>query len=313
MILELTLFLIFMFIVIKSANYAITYSAMLSKIFRLSEFVFSIFIVAAIAVLPEAIISITSAAKGIPEFGLGTLLGSNVADLTLVFGIVALFSLNGIRIKSEILTKDLFYLGLLAFPLILGWDGSFSRAEGIILVLGGCFFFLNMSIESKMFRKKFRKLRERAVYKNITLLVLSLAFLIGAAHLAVDFGIKFANEIRMPPILIGLTMVSIGTCLPELFFSLKAVRTDHEELALGNILGTVITDATIIIGIIALIRPFSFDTTIIYITGSAMFLGGFLVTFFMRSGRVLARREGVILLMCYIFFLVVQLGISQIE
>lgn len=311
MFLELALFIVFMFLLIKSANYAITYSSRLSKIFHLSEFIVSFFIVALISVFPETTISIMSAIKGIPEFGLGTLLGSNVADLTLVFGIVTLFSMSGIRVRSEILKRNFFYLGLLLLPLIFGLNGHFSRTEGVILVLGGFLFFFTISIQSRMFRKRLNHLRDRSLYKNLALLILSLAFLIISAHFAVDFGVKFANEIKIPPILVGLTMVSIGTCLPELLFSLKSIKTNHEELAIGDILGGVITDATIIIGILALIQPFSFNPIRIYITGSAMFLGGALVVLFMRSDKVLSKREGVILLMFYIAFLITELMIKN--
>jgi len=311
MIIELALFVVFMFILIKSANYAITYSSRLAKIFRLSEFIVSFFIVALISVFPEATISIMSAIKGVPEFGLGTLLGSNVADLTLVFGIVTLFSMKGVSVKSEILKRNFSYLGLLLLPLILGWDGRFSRVEGIVLVLGGCLFFFTIYIQSRMFRKKFNHLKDKSLYKNLALLILSLAFLIGSAHFAVDFGVKFANEIKIPPILVGLTMVSLGTCLPELLFSLKSIKMNHEGLALGDILGGVITDATIILGILAIIQPFSFDPLRMYVTGSAMFLGGLLVILFMRSGRKLSKVEGVLLLMFYISFLITELMIKN--
>ncbi len=311
MLLNLVLFLVFMFVLVKSANYAITYSSRLARIFHLSEFVVSFFIVAIISVFPEATISIISAIKGIPEFGLGTLLGSNVADLTLVFGIVTLFSMKGIKVKSEILKRDFFYLALLLLPIIFGLNGNYTRVEGVILILGGCFFFFTLSIESRMFRKRFNHVNGRSFYKNLFLLVFSLAFLLVGAHFAVEFGVRFANEIKIPPILVGLTMVSIGTCLPELFFSLKSIKMNHEGLALGDILGTVITDATIIVGILALIQPFSFDPIRIYVTGSAMFLGGVLVILFMRSGRILAKKEGVFLLMFYTLFLIVEFMISN--
>jgi len=313
MLAEFALLIGFMILLIKSANYAITYSSRLARMFRLSEFVVSFFIVAIISVAPESTISIISAIKGIPEFGLGTLLGSNVADLTLVFGIVALFSMNGVRVKSEILKNDFFYLGLLLLPLILGLDGQFSRIEGAALVLGGGIFFFIISVESKMFRKKFNNLRAKSFLKDFLLLVLSLGFLVVSAQFAVEFGIRFANEIKIPPILIGLTMVSIGTCLPELLFSLKSVKTNHEALALGDILGTVITDATVILGIVALIHPFSFEPIQIYVTGLAMFLGGILVVLFMRSDKILSKKEGIFLLMFYIFFLIVEFVISNIK
>jgi len=119
-VLNLILFLAFLFILVKSADYAICYSSRLAKRFHLSEFIVSFFIVAIISAFPEATISIISALKGIPELGLGTILGSNVADLALVFGIVALISTKGISVKSEILKKDFFILLYCCFRCF--WD-----------------------------------------------------------------------------------------------------------------------------------------------------------------------------------------------
>jgi len=305
LIVNLLLFLLSLFVMVKSSEYCIRYSSRISKIFHLSEFVVSFFIVSVISVFPEASISIISAIEKVPEFGLGTLLGSNVADLALVFGIVALFSTTGIKVKSEILKKDFFYLALLSLPIILGFDGGFSRIDGLILILGGSFFFLTLSIESRMFRKKINSMPAGHLAKNIVLLAISLAILLLGANYTVKFGTAFASDIGVPSILIGLTAVAIGTCLPELIFSIRAVKTRHDELALGDILGTVITDATILVGVMALINPFSFDKLIIYVIGISMFLAGILTIMFIRTGRMLTKKEGIILIFFYILFLIV--------
>ncbi len=305
-IINLILFLISFFVLIKSAEHCTIYSSRLAKIFRLSEFIVSFFIVSVISVFPEASISIISAIKNIPKFGLGTLLGSNVADLTLVFGIVALFSIKGISVKSEILKNNFFYLILLLLPIVLGLDGHFSREDGVLLLFGGLFFFLTLSVECRMFRKKFNHLKDRSFLKNLLLLILSLIILLVAANYTVKFGVDFANDIGIPSILIGLTVISIGTCLPELLFSVKAIQSNHDELALGDILGTVITDATIILGIVVIIRPFYFNPTLIYITGSAMFLAGALTILFIRSGKILTKKEGAYLLFFYIVYLIIE-------
>ncbi|MFH1211644.1 MAG: sodium:calcium antiporter [Candidatus Woesearchaeota archaeon] len=311
-LLNLCLFLAFLTVLIKSANYATKYSSKLARMFHLSEFIVSFFIVAVISAFPEGTIAVISAIRGVPEFGLGTLLGSNVADLALVFGIVALVSGKGITVKSEILKKDFFYLALLLFPVLLGMDGQFSRIEGILLVTAGLYFFFSLSIESKMFRKKFEGIKARHLFKNIGLLVLSLAALAISANYAIEFGVGFAKDIHLPPILIGLTIVSIGTCLPELFFSIKAVKNSHDELALGDILGTVIMDVTIILGITAIIKPFFFDPLIIYVTGIAMFIAGILTVLFITTGKTLSKKEGICLLLFYAFFIAIEVVLSRI-
>nr|MBA4404817.1 hypothetical protein [Nanoarchaeum sp.] len=312
LVINLILFFVSLFVLIKSAEHAVNYSSKVARAFHISEFIVSFFIISVISVFPEATVSIVSAIQGIPEFGLGTLLGSNVADLSLVFGIVALFSIKGITVKSEILKNNLLYLVLLLVPIVLGFDGHFSRLEGILLVLSGIVFFVTLSFESKMFKKHTKKIKNKKWLKNLGLLVLSLAFLIGGAYYTVKFGVDFANDVKIPPFLIALTIVAIGTCLPELIFSLRAVKTKHEELALGDILGTVITDATILIGILALINPFSFNPMIIYVTGTMMFLAGLLSIWFVKSGKVLTKKEGIYLLLFYIVSLIIEFLVNHV-
>lgn len=311
MLLNFVLFAISLLVLVKSAEYAVNYSSKIARVFGISEFIVSFFIVSFISVFPEGTVSIISAINGIPEFGLGTLLGSNVADLSLVFGIVALYSINGIKVKSEILKNDLFYLILLLVPIILGIDGNVTQVDGMLLVLSGIIFLVTLSIQSKMFKKKYNSARNHAWTWNLLFLLISLAFLIGSAYYTVKFGVDFANDLKLPPVLIALTMVSIGTCMPELIFSLKAVRTRHDELALGDILGTVIIDATILVGVVALLKPFEFDPKIIYITGVFMFIAGILVISFIRSGKILTKREGLYLLLFYAFSLIVEFAVNH--
>ena len=304
-LINLALSLVFLFILIKCASYAIRYSSRLAKALHFPEFIVSFFIIALISVLPESTIAIISALNGNPEVGLGTLLGSNVADLTLVFGIVALVSSNGIKVKSKILGNNVYYIILLLFPLILGFDGRFSRGDGLILVLLGVLFFSKIYMDSRRYHKKIKIVKE-PFFKSLTFLILSLAVLLLSAFLTVKFAVNFANDANIPAILIGVTILALGTCLPELIFSIKAVKINHDGLALGDILGTVITDATIILGLVALISPFSYNPYNIYITGTAMFLAGVVVTAFMKSDRSINKREGVILILFYILFIFIE-------
>lgn len=305
-LINLLLFLAFLVLLIKCANYAIRYSSRLAKTLHLQEFIVSFFIIALISVLPEATISIISAINGEPSLGLGSLLGSNVADLTIVMGIVALFSYNGIKVKSKILRNNFFYLILLLFPLILGFDGKFSRIDGIILILLGCLFFAKIYMESARFHKKFNHQKDEPFYKSLIFLILSLGLILLSAFFTVTFAVNFAKDIKLPTVLIGLTVIALGTCLPELVFSIKAVKKNHDGLALGDILGTVITDATIVLGVVALISPFSYNPYNIYITGTAMFLAGVFLTIFMKSEKTLNKLEGVLLILFYILFIFIE-------
>ncbi len=307
---NLILAVLFLLVLIKCAGYSIKYSSRIARILCFPEFIVSFFIVALISVLPEATISIISAINGEPELGLGTLLGSNIADLTLVFGIVALFSSKGIKVESKILQNNLLYVLLLLFPIILGFDGSFSRIDGVILVLAGGSFFVRIYFEGKMKCRISSKRKEKHLFRNLFLLILSLGILLASAFYTVKFATNFANDINIPSVLIGISVLALGTCLPELVFSIKAIMKNHDELALGDILGTVVTDATIVLGIVALISPFAYNLNNLYITGTAMVFAGILVTHFMRTGKILAKREGIALLFFYALYLLIEVLIN---
>jgi len=311
-IINLVLFLVSFFVLIKFADYAVKYSSRLAKTLKFPEFIVSFFIITLISVIPETVISIIAAIHGEPELGLGTLLGSNVADLTFVFGVVALFSSGGIKVKSKILSNNFYYLILLLFPLILGFDGRFSRVDGLILVLIGLLFFIKIYLDSHKFHKEFNHTKKEHFIKSLIFLILSLVVILFSANFAVKFAVNFAYDIKLPVVLIGITIIALGTCLPELMFSIKAVKNNRDGLALGDILGTVVTDATIILGIVALISPFSYNPYNIYITGTAMFLAGVLVTIFMKSDKSINKFEGILLLIFYILFVFIEFFINNL-
>ena len=126
MIDNLFIFIVAILMVVKGATLATKYSAKLAESFHLSKYAVGFIIIAGISILPETFISISSALKGLPSFGLGTLFGSNIADLTLVFAIIVLLVGRGIKIESRVIKYHKVYPLLLFLPLILGLDGYYS-------------------------------------------------------------------------------------------------------------------------------------------------------------------------------------------
>lgn len=297
-------------LVIKSADYAIRYSARLALSLRLSKYTVGFTVIAAISVLPETLIAISSALQNIPSFGLGTLFGSNVADLSFVFAMVVLIAGRELRIESEFLKNRLYYTGVLAAPILFGLNGYYSRWEGAGLIAIGLLFYA--FILKKCQRDKgssFSKVQFWTTLKNSCLLFLSLAVLLLGAYLTVKFAVVSAKTLGISPILIAL-IVGLGTCLPELSFSIKAAKRNHENLALGDILGTVVTDATIVIGILALIKPFAFDQKIIFVTGLFMLSAIILLSYFMKTGKILTKQESLLLLLFYLLFVLAEFAVG---
>ncbi|MFA5748457.1 MAG: hypothetical protein WC872_05120, partial [Candidatus Absconditabacterales bacterium] len=201
------------------------------------------------------------------------------------------------------------YPFILLLPLILGLNGNFSRLEGVALILsGGIFYYLALkkgidgSIPSNHSNNKI---------KNSLLLLCSMAIMLIGSHFTVTSATSLADYIGISSILIGMLVVGLGTTMPEFFFSLKSVKKHDDSLAVGDILGTVLADATIVVGILALINPFSFPVKIIYITGIFMVVASFILFKFMKSGRSLSKKEAGILFIFWITFVLVEFFVNK--
>ncbi len=303
------IFIFSLFLVVKGATLATRYSAKLAEGFHLSKYVVGFIVITFISILPEAFISINSAIKGIPAFGLGTLFGSNIADLTLIFAILIIYAGRGIKIESGVLKDVRLYPFFLLLPLVLGLNGHYSRLEGIALIITGALFYYLVFESSVGALAAPREPGGR--YKNLLFLVFAMMLLLVGSHFTVTSAAALAYGLKVRPILIGLLVVSLGTTMPELFYSLKSIKKKDDDLAVGDILGSVLADATILVGIISFIRPFFFPAKIVYVTGAFMLVASLVLLKFMRSGRVISRKEGYLLLAFWAAYVVVELIVNS--
>lgn len=303
---NLIILFLLIFAVGKSASWAVRSAVSLSRIFGWSEFAVSFMIVTGVSILPEAIVSILSAVRGFPSLGLGTLLGSNVADLAFVFGAVALLSPRALKVESAFIKKDYLFLGFLLAPLVLGWTGHYSRIDGALMVAASILFFYLILREKGGTERKLQNSNGLSFFIAIAVLLASLLAMAISAHYTVQYAVRIAEGFAVTPALVGLLVLALGTTLPELIFSVRAARRAHATLALGDILGTVIADATLVLGVTALIQPFSFNPRLVIVTGFFMLLAGIFSLSFLRSGRALTKSEGGLLLAFYAVFVIVE-------
>jgi len=287
---------------------ATKHAEIIAENYHLSKYIVGFIIVAIVSILPETFIAINSAIQGIPAFGLGTLFGGNIADLTLIFAILVLFEKRSLKIESKIFKNHRVYPSLLFLPIILGFNGHFSRLEGIILIIAGVVFYY-LSLKGEVDGKK-ESLNKKDKYKSIFMLLFSMTILLVGSHFTVTSATHIANLIGISPIFIGMLVVGLGTTIPELVFSLKSVRKNNDSLAVGDILGTVLADATIVVGIIALINPFFFPQRIIYVTGLFMVAASFMLFNFMNTGEKITKKEAYMLFVFWLLFVFVEFIVS---
>ena len=133
-----------------------------------------------------------------------------------------------------------------------------------------------------------------------------MAILLAGSYFTVNSATLLAEKIGINPVLIGMLIVGLGTTMPELFFSLESLKRNDDSLAIGDLLGTVLADATILVGILALINPFSFPPRIVYVTGVFMVVAAFMLLHFMRSGKTLTKKEAFVLFVFWVIFVLVE-------
>ncbi|PIN75761.1 hypothetical protein COV18_02850 [Candidatus Woesearchaeota archaeon CG10_big_fil_rev_8_21_14_0_10_37_12] len=303
MLQEVIIFLIACLCLVKSAQYAVTAVSHLARFFRLTEFVTSFILVAVISSLPETFIGIIAALKGDAGMSFGTIFGGTIADLTLVLGLIALAG-NPIKIESSIIKKDLYFIILTILPIFLGLNGVISRIDGVILLLAGIIFIITLLKERQYFHKEY--FDGNHALKQGTLLLISLAVLLVSSHFIVETANIFAVGLGVPTLIIGLVVVALGTTLPELTFSLQSIRKGNASLAIGDILGSVVVDACILLGIIALIQPITISLFSLSLVGVFLAFAIIFSLLFMRTDGILSKNEAMALIFFYIAFVVVQ-------
>lgn len=308
-LLNFFILLVSLFVLIEGANIATKRSVLLAQHFNMSKYLIGFIVVAIISILPETFISINSSLRGIPELGLGTLFGSNIADLTLVFAIIIWISNREIKLTSKILNNIKFYPFIMLFPIFLGMDGYFSRIDGALLIVVGVLFYA-ISIKASD-NEKNKRSEKKGVIKNLILLLVGMIMLLFGANYTVTSASNIATFLNISPVLIGIFIVGLGTTMPELFFSLKAMKNKNDTLAVGDILGTVLADATIVVGILAIINPFLFPQKIIYTTGIFMVLASFLTYYFMRTGKTISKKESFILFAFWLTFVLFEIFMNN--
>lgn len=289
----------------------------LSRRTRLGQFAVTSFLLALATSLPELFVGVAAALEGLPNLSLGNIIGSNIANLSLVIGGAALIS-GTVHVRGVFLQRDVFYAFLAgAAPMILLFDKSLSRVDGLILLsLYGFYQIMVFAERRKMMvnedeedeeegfvHRLLRKLNHRGAKREFGWIFLGVALLLFSADMLVRVAKEIAIAFNIPILLIGLFLVAVGTSLPELAFSLKAIKKHQPSMVFGNLLGSIVANGTLIIGVTVLISPIKIMAFGEYLLATIAFVFMFAVFYiFVRTKRKLERWEGAFLLGFYLAF-----------
>jgi cation:H+ antiporter len=299
-------------VILLSANALVGGASSLAKRFNISDLVIGLTIVSIGTSTPELAISVISAVKGNTDIAVGNVLGSNIANILLILGISAI--VYPLTVQKNTQYKEI-PLGLLAVVLIgfMGNDIFFdnadsniiSRIDGIVLL---CFFIVFLYYIFQIATNNEAepgKIQQQPVWKSVSLVVLGIAGLYFGGKYFVEGAIDVAHYFGMSDSLIGLTIVAIGTSLPELATSIVAAYKKNPDIAVGNVVGSNILNVFFILGITATIKPLplnistNFDIAVAVIAALLLFMGTFL---FQR--RIVTRTEGIFFVTIYVSYLI---------
>lgn len=258
---------------------------------------------------PEFIVSLLAASRGVADFAAGNIVGSNIANIGLVLGMAAAVCPFVVK-SSTLFRRDMPLLFLATVSACLMFiDGKVVRWEGAILIgIAALFTWLSLKhpgeveVEGGTDEDETAEPKE-AMWISVSRLVLGGAGLVGGAHFMVEGGSTIAAAYGISERVIGLTVVAVGTSLPELAASVAAALKGYPELAVGNVVGSCLFNLTFVLGASAAITPL--DVDMLAMRWDLIIMGGLtiLMWFMFYTGLRMRRSEGVGLVLAYIGFL----------
>ncbi len=307
------IFIVSSFILVRSGMWVVKALIRIAQFLKVREFIVASFLMALATSLPEVFVGVTSAISGKPELPFGVVIGSNIVALTVMVALGALLG-KDLHIKGKVLQRSALYAALYSLlPLILILDGMFSRKDGMILLATLVFYFARLIAEEEKFRKVFNNQKKgwkhfKRFVKDMFLFLVGVSVLLLSAEGVVFSASKLAEAFNLSLMIIGVSLVAFGTSLPEIAFEIKAIRMGHKTMILGNIMGSIVINAALVLGLVGIISPFAITDFSPYLIGAAFTLIACLFFIkFVRSERKVTEIEALFLFGIYIFFIFAEL------
>ena len=312
------IFIIIGFILlIKGADVLVESSSNIAKKFHIPEIIIGLTIVSIGTSLPELIVSVNSGLKGYTDMALGNVIGSNICNLLLILGVSA--SMRSLQFKKETryIEIPICLILTIIFSIICNTDNFVTKTESIILIILFLIFILYtifMGLKGEKFdaeneevitKKEIENPKEISIIKNIMGILLGIIALKFGADFTVDHATNIAKYFNISEKIISLTIIALGTSLPELVTSVVAALKGNSDISVGNIIGSNIFNMCLIIGVSALIKPieynlsYNFDIIVLIIATFMLFLFQFI-----PPKNKMSRFDGMMYLLFYIFYMI---------
>jgi len=270
----------------------------------ISSLIISVIVVAFGTSAPEFAISVGAAFQSHADISMGNIIGSCVANLLLVLGVSSI--IRPIKVKKTIIKREMpIIIGVTAILLLSSFFGlldNYHLIGGIIfLVLFSVFIVYFIQCAKKERNNDNEKYESGKTLKNIIFIILGIAGVVVGAYLLIESALTIADFFGIPEMIIALSMVAVGTSLPELVVSVMAAYKNESDIAVGNVIGSNVFNIFLVLGVSALLIPLN---AVNYIGTILILMVVTLVMFLViYTGHVISRKEGIFLIVLYLFFI----------
>jgi len=310
-------FVIGMVLLLKGADWLVDGSSALAKRLKISDIVIGLTVVAFGTSAPEFVVNLVSSWQGHTQLAIGNILGSNIANMLLILGVAGI--IYPLTVKRQTIWKEIPFsllaalvVWILANDVLLDHAGlsALSRIDGLILL---CFFVIflyyvvNVALSSKF--EKADDIKSISLGKSFGLTLIGLVGLTLGGKLVVDQAVSMATALGISQSIIALTIVALGTSLPELLTSAIAAYKHKSDIAIGNVVGSNIFNIFWVLGVSAVIRPLPFDPAsnidVLVGVGARALLFAFM---FIGKRHVLQRWQAGLFIALYVGYLAIVVG-----
>ena len=294
-------------LLIKGADFFVDGSVGIAKKFGIPQLVIGLTIVALGTSSPEAAVSIAAAAGGNADITIGNILGSNILNILIILGIVAVITKLPVGITS--IKYDIpFLMVITVILLLMGLDGNITLPDGLVLIGLMVLYILHLLRLAKSGKLQDEESTVKELKLPVALIFagIGVAMIIFGSKLTVNAATQIAKSFGVSDRFIGLTVVALGTSLPEMVTSITAAKKGNADIAVGNIVGSNIFNILFVVGISAVITAVPFAPAFRWDTVISLIITGALWLFCFKT-KELRRFAGIIFLLGYVFYFVVFL------
>jgi len=274
------------------------------RILRVNKFIEFFIVLGAFSALPELFIAVNASLQGYALLGLGNVIGANILNMTIVAGLGILVT-GGLHIRSALLRKDAMYMFVAVFVslLLLVHGSGLSQLDGVLLLLVYLVYNYLLYKEKHTDDIAHFEVKRHDFFFAPFLFVVSVLVMYYASQLIITHAIGTSFFLGISPFIVGLVLISIGVAIPQLSLAISSIIENNGELSLGSLLGSITANSTLVLGVIALMSPFTFETSVPLYASIFRVVAAFFLFAFIYKGYV-SKLQGAFLVFLYILFLV---------